>query len=654
MEAKKTEKKVSKKGIKKQTKASPTTDELANYYFHQGNNFSAYTYLGVHKLGEGYVFRTWAPRAHEIFVVGDFNAWEKALPMKKITEMGIWEAFLPAKESLEGMKYKYLVISGSGEHYKADPYATYSETGLKTASIIHTESKFTWRDSSWFTHRAKSVENGYWDVPMNIYEMHLASWKKKEPENEEDEGYYNYREIADMLVPYVKEMGYTHVELLPLTEFPYYASWGYQVTGYFAPTSRFGNPEDLKYFINKLHTNGIGVILDWVPAHFPKDEHGLRDFDGSPLYEYQGWDRMEHTEWGTRCFDVGRNEVQCFLISSALYWLREFHIDGLRVDAVASMLYLDYAREPGQWIPNVYGTNENLEAQAFFKKLNTTIFREFPDVLMIAEESTAYAKVTKPVHEGGLGFNFKWNMGWSNDMFDYIQCDPFFRKDCHDKLTFSLCYAFSENYILPVSHDEVVHGKKSLIDKMFGTYEQKFAGIRLFLAYQIAHPGKKLLFMGQEYGQFREWDFKTQLEWFMLDYPMHEALRKYTSKLNRFYLKTPQLWEIDFSWEGFDWIYPDMRDENLVAFRRFDKSDNELIAVMNFSAKESEEISIPAYSTSYRVAFSSDDPDLGGSGQSSTGILRAKGARGKDQFIKVKLAPLSGLLIVPSKAKKQQ
>ncbi len=621
--------------------------DLANYYFHQGTNFSAYDHLGVQRTDKGYVFRVWAPNAKEIFVVGDFNRWQKTSPMVKTTEMGIWEYSYPTAESLEGAKYKFVIVSDKGEIYKADPYAKYSETGIDTASIIHTDKSFAWEDSSWFSHRQNAIKNGYWDVPLNIYEMHLASWRKKSS-SDKDCDYYSYREIADMLVPYVKELGYTHVELLPITEFPYYASWGYQVTGYFAPTSRFGSPEDFKYFVNKLHTNGIGLILDWVPAHFPKDEHGLADFDGTPIYEYQGDDRKEHKEWGTRCFDVGRNEVQCFLISSALYWLREFHVDGLRVDAVASMLYLDYARAPGEWVPNVHGTNLNLEAQAFFQKLNKTIFGEFPDVLMIAEESTAFAKVTKPVHEGGLGFNFKWNMGWSNDMFDYVQCDPFFRKDMHDKLTFSLCYAFTENYILPVSHDEVVHGKKSLIDKMHGSYEQKFAGMRLFLAYQIAHPGKKMLFMGQEYGQFREWDFATQLEWFMLDYPMHSDLRRYTSRLNAFYLDTPQLWEVDFTWDGFDWIYPDMKEDNLVAFRRFDKKKNELIAVMNFSGKEIKNLAIPVKKGTYEIAFSTDDKEIGGSGLSSQGILKPD----KNGYISLDLAPLSGIMIIPKKKKK--
>lgn len=623
---------------------------LEQFLFHQGTNFSSQSYLGVHRTSEGYVFRTWAPGAKEIYVAGDFNSWQKISPMSRITDMGIWECVISTADSFEGMKYKFIVISDSGEHYKADPYAVYSETGLKTASIIHTVSDFVWEDDNWFTHRKKSIKNGYWSVPLNIYEVHLGSWRKKDADSHEDDGYFSYREIADMLVPYVKEMGYTHVEFLPITEYPYYASWGYQVTGYFAPTSRFGSPEDLKYLINKLHTNGIGVILDWVPAHFPKDEHGLYEFDGSRLYEYQGNDRMEHVEWGTRCFDVGRPEVQCFLVSSAMYWLGEFHVDGLRVDAVASMLYLDYARKPGEWIPNVYGTNLNLESQAFLQKLNKAVFARFPDVLMIAEESTAFAKVTAPVHEGGLGFNFKWNMGFANDLFDYVKCDPFFRKDKHHSVTFSISYAFSENYILPVSHDEVVHGKYSLIGKMFGDYEQKFSGMRLFLAYQIAHPGKKMLFMGCEYGQFREWDYASQLEWFMLDYEKHSTLRKYTAALNAFYLRTPQLWEVDFSYDGFEWIFADLCEKNLFCFRRFDKAGRELIAVMNFSAASVDGFALPAQSDAYRVAFSSDDPELGGTGMSSQGVIKANTEDPEDRSIKITIAPLSGMMLLPEDA----
>ncbi len=622
--------------------------DLAQFLFHQGTNFHAQDYLGVHRTDSEYIFRTWAPGANGIFVVGDFNSWQKTDPMTRVSDMGVWEARIRTNSSFEGMRYKLAITSDAGEHYKADPYATYSETGLKTASIVHTSSDFLWKDADWLNYRRRSIENGYWDIPLNIYEVHLGSWKKKDPDADEDSGCYSYREIADLLVPYVKEMGYTHIELLPITEHPYYASWGYQVTGYFAPTSRYGTPEDLKYLINKLHTNGIGIILDWVPAHFPKDEHGLCDFDGTHLYEYQGKDRMEHVEWGTRCFDVGRPEVQCFLISSALYWLREFHADGLRVDAVASMLYLDYARKPGEWVPNVYGTNLNLESQAFLQKLNKAVFADLPDVLMIAEESTAFGKVTSPVHEGGLGFNFKWNMGFSNDLFSYVKCDPLFRKDLHNSLTFSITYAFSENYILTVSHDEVVHGKCSLIGKMFGDYDQKFAGMRLFLAYLMAHPGKKMLFMGCEYGQFREWDYAHSLEWFMLDYEKHATLKKYTAALNAFYLKTPQLWEIDFSYDGFKWIYADMKDENIFCFRRFDKSGNELIAVMNFSGSLVKDLRIPTDLEGYLVAFSSDDTEFGGDGISSSGIIRSfTDKNDRTKYINVDLAPLSGMMLTP-------
>ena len=619
------------------------TDNLALYLFHQGTNYHAHDYMGVHRADHGYCFRTWAPSAERVLLVGDFNGWQ-GQPMTRISDMGVWEITVDA-DDLEGQKYKYVVCSASGEHYKADPYAAYGETLKATASIVYTNEKYKWTDARWLTKRRMiAVGDEFYAAPMNIYEMHLGSWRTRDGKTTKDgENYLNYREIADQLVPYVKKMGYTHVELMPIGEYPFDGSWGYQVCSYFAPTARFGTPEDFRYFVNTLHTNGIGVILDWVPAHFPKDEHGLCNFDGGPLYEYQGWDRMEHTEWGTRCFDVGRNEVECFLISSAMSWLERYQIDGLRVDAVASMLYLDYARKPGEWVPNIYGENKNLEAIAFFKKLNTALFAAHPDILMIAEESTSWASITKPVSEGGLGFNFKWNMGWANDMYDYVQTDPYFRRYHHKDLNFSLSYAFSENYILPVSHDEVVHGKKSLIDKMWGTYHQKFAGMRIFEVWQMTHPGKKLTFMGCEYGQFREWDYENQLEWFMLDFEKHRQLHDFTATLNNLYLKRRELWERDFSWSGFDWIYADRDADNLIAFRRMDRAGHELVVIINFSAVGYKGYGFPVKGKAYRVLLSTDDEEFGGSGMKYPGII----ARNDMDMITLDLAPLSAVILEP-------
>lgn len=632
------------------TKKTPSREgELAPYLFHQGTNYHAQRYLGVHRSDEKdgsfrYTFRVWAPNAYGVSLVGDFVGWDNGCPMTRVTQGGVWEYTLESANKLEGDKYKFKVFSQKGAVYKADPYATYGETLKNTASIVHTESPFRWRDKAWLEKRkAVASTEHFYPVPMNIYEMHLASWRTRDNRtNKEGDAYLNYREIADLLVPYVKKLGYTHVEILPITEYPFDGSWGYQCCGYFAPTSRFGTPEDFKYFVNKLHTNGIGVIMDWVPAHFPKDAHGLYEFDGSSLYEYSGDDRREHQEWGTMCFDVARNEVQCFLVSSALYWLEEYHVDGLRVDAVASMLYLDYARKPGEWNPNVYGGNESLESIAFFQKLNKTVFGEHFDVLMIAEESTAFGRVTKPVHEGGLGFNFKWNMGWANDMYAYVQCDPFFRHSCHNKLNFSLTYAFTENYILPVSHDEVVHGKKSLLDKMYGSYEQKFAGDRLFMAYQILHPGKKMTFMGCEYGQFREWDYENALEWFMLDYEKHAKLLRYVEKLNHFYLAHSELWEIDDSWDGFEWIYPDRAHDNLLAFVRRNRAGEELVAVLNFSARSYTDYGVDVKGQAYREVFNTDLESFGGEGRQNQGILKAE--NGKIQLF---LPPLSAVILQP-------
>lgn len=619
------------------------------YYFHQGTATRIYEYLGAHFLFETegkyrYAFRTFAYRAERVEVAGDFNSWG-ALPMKRITENGIWEAIYDSEIPLDGMRYKYRVVSQNGAVLKADPYAQYSEWGSRTASIVRSRSEFEWHDRKFMSAR-RAVFSGntkyFYPAPMNIYEVHLGSWQTLDGKSTVNgDAYLNYREIADRLVIYAREAGFTHIELLPITEFPYDGSWGYQATGYFAPTSRFGTPDDFRYFVDTLHRAGIGVILDWVPAHFPKDSHGLYRFDGYRLYEYQGDDRAENENWGTCFFDVGRPEVQSFLISSALFWFREFHIDGLRADAVASMLYLDYDKRGGEWTPNIYGGNENLEAVAFFGKLNTAVFAEFPDVLMIAEESTAWPLVTHPVSEGGLGFNFKWNMGWANDMFDYVSTDSYFRSGKHGELTFSMMYAFSENFILPVSHDEVVHGKRSLLDKMFGSYGQKFATMRVFLAYMMTHPGKKLMFMGCEFGQFAEWDYKNQLEWFMQDFEAHAKMKKYSSELNAFYLSHSELWQIDFSWDGFEWLLADRTDDCVIAFVRKGCNGGELICVMNFSPVGYKNYCIPIGGRTgyYREIFNSDSEDYGGKGRLNRGLFG-----GEEAAIFPDIPPLSALI----------
>ena len=572
-------------------KVTEKGNDGAIFLFHQGTNFRAYEYMGCHPLGKDRtVFRTWAPKADSIDLVSDFTGWDEGIPFEKVSENGIWHAIVDIPYSeLVGKFYKFRVTGGGVTRYKSDPYAFESQTLEKTASIVAKPSDFAWNDSAWLKHRKSIFAGGrhFYSAPMNIYEMHLGSWRTRDgADNSDGKHYLNYREIADLLVPYVKHLGYTHIELMPIAEYPFDGSWGYQVCGYYAPTSRFGTPDDFRYFVNTLHAAGVGVILDWVPAHFPKDEHGLFEFDGHPLYEYTGKDRMEHKGWGTRCFDVGRPEVQSFLISNALYWLREFHLDGLRIDAVASMLYLDYDRKPGEWIPNAYGENKNLEAIAFFRKLNTAIFGEFGDVLMIAEESTAWPMVTGPVDKGGLGFNFKWNMGWMNDSLHYLSLDPFFRKDNHNNLTFAITYAYSENYILPISHDEVVHGKCSMINKVPGDYDQKFEGLKAFYGFMMGHPGKKLNFMGNEFAQFIEWNYAQQLDWFLLDYPRHRTFQKFMKDLNAFYLENKAMWQLDCTYDGFKWIVVDDNSQNVVSFIRKAADGEYVICIINFSPVE--------------------------------------------------------------------
>ncbi|MCL2046733.1 MAG: 1,4-alpha-glucan branching protein GlgB [Oscillospiraceae bacterium] len=618
---------------------------LPAYLFHQGTNYRTYEYLGCHfdRASGKAVFRTWAPSASSVYVVGDFNNWdEKASQMTRVSDGGVWETTL--EEISENQRYKYAIFTASGKRLlKADPYAFYSETEDKTASIVYDLNGFNWTDALWQQSLRKSSPL---DGPMNIYEVHIGSWMRSD-----DGSLLGYVEIAQKLISYMLEMNYTHLELMPVMEHPFGGSWGYQICGYFAPTSRYGTPHDFMKFVDLFHNAGIAVILDWVPSHFPKDEHGLIEYDGGSLYEAHGADKQEQPEWGTRCFDYGRTEVQSFLVSNAMYWFHMFHIDGLRVDAVSSMLYLDYGREHGGWIPNSHGGNENLDAIAFLKKLNTAVFEFYPNALMIAEESTAWPLVSAPIHDGGLGFNFKWNMGWMNDMLSYVETDPIYRRHIHEKITFSFLYAFSENFILPISHDEVVHGKKSLLDKMPGDYDNMFAGFRAFLSYMMTHPGKKLSFMGSEFGQFKEWDIETQLDWFLLDYPMHNKLKHFTSKLGAFYLQTPALWEIDYSWEGFRWIHENDRDQNIISFIRTDKKGEYIIVVINFSpvARFDYPIGVPENS-GYIEVFNSDLPEFGGWDNKNASIVPKKTKlHGFDQSVSLTVPPLGMVVLKKSK-----
>lgn len=618
------------------------------YLYNQGTNEEAYKLFGSHKSEKegkfGYTFTVWAPHAKSVSVVGDFNNWdENDCPMKKITDE-IWSVFV------EGLKtydtYKYCVKSAKGKTInKADPYAVHMENSPSTGSKIFDIDNFKWADEDWYE---KKSQTNIYKSPVNIYEVHLGSWKKTENGQS-----YSYKRFADEIIPYVKRMGYTHIELMPLAEYPYDGSWGYQSIGYYAPTSRFGTPYDFMSFVNKCHKAGIGVILDWVPAHFPKDEAGLYEWDGECCYEYSDPYKQEHKGWGTRVFDYKKNQVRSFLISNALYWIEMYHIDGLRVDAVASILYLNYDRKDGEWKANEKGGNENLEAVEFIKKLNEAVFARNPNTLMIAEESTSWPLVTKPTDIGGLGFNFKWNMGWMNDMLDYMQLDPIYRAFNHKKVTFSFFYCFSENYVLPISHDEVVHGKKSLIDKMFGTTEQRFDCMKAFMCYMMAHPGKKLIFMGQEFAQFVEWNYKTQLEWFLVDkFDNHRNFQNFVRDINRFYKNNPPLWQCDDSWEGFTWISSDDYKQSIIAFRRVDDDKNEIIVVCNFVpvARSDYRIGVPQKGTYYEV-FNSSSAKYGGSEVSGKSFKsQIIPMHGYDNSISMSIPPLS---VVYLKKRKQ-
>ena len=624
--------------------ASPTPQQPDTPLFHflHGDNCHAQDYLGAHPANQdgqdGYVFRVWAPHARGVSVMGDFNGWsEESHPMNRL-EGGVWELFIPGMKQYD--TYKYAVHARDGRVLaKSDPYAFHAETRPGNASKLYDLSGYQWGDQKWLEYRKA---HPIYHNPLNIYEMHLGSWRRT------GEGeFLSYRDMAGWLVPYVKEMGFTHVELMPVTEHPLDASWGYQCTGYFAATSRFGVPHDLMYLIDQLHQAGVGVILDWVPAHFPKDAFGLYEFDGEPCYEYADPRKGEHADWGTRVFDYDRKEVRSFLFSSALFWLEQYHIDGLRVDAVASMLYLDYSRQSGEWVPNKYGGHENLEAIDFLRTLNTHIFVPHPDVLMIAEESTAWPLVSHPVEEGGLGFNLKWNMGWMNDITHYMKLDPYFRQFNHKDITFSLMYAFSENFILPLSHDEVVHMKGSFLNKIPGPYEEKFAGVRAFYTYMLAHPGKKLLMMGSEFGQWNEWHYEYSLDWHLLENKENQDIKAFFQAANTFYLENKPLWDLDFSWEGFQWICADDNQNNCASFLRKDRKGDFVLAVCNFSPvhRPGYRLGVP-YRGTYQCVFNSDDERFGGSGLGDKEPLSSEDIpmHGQEQSLVIDIPPMSGVI----------
>ena len=591
-----------------QSGAGRQPDNPPLYLFRSGKNRRSYEYLGLHKTTcqgrECMVARVWAPHAREVSLVGNFCNWDKAkYPLHKIDD-AVWEGYTDfVFQPFE--LYKFYVKTAQGKDtYKSDPFARHCETRPGTASRWY-ELDYQWHDEDWLQRKCDSP---HYEQPVNIYEVHAGSWRKYA-----DGSVFSYDKLGDELIPYVKDMGFTHIEFMPLTEYPYDGSWGYQVSGYFAPTSRYGEPKDFMRLVDRCHQAGIGVIMDWVPAHFPRDAAGLAFFDGTPCYEYEDPRKGEHKEWGTLVFDYGRPEVQSFLMSSAVYWLREYHIDGLRVDAVASMLYLDYNRRDGEWVANKDGGKENYEAVAFLQALNEAAFAEAPHCMMIAEESTSWPLVSKPTYVGGLGFNYKWNMGWMNDMLNYMSMDPLFRSGNHNALTFSFFYAFSENFILPISHDEVVYGKGSLINKMPGDDKMKADQMRAFVSYMMAHPGKKLQFMGTEFAQKNEWNFEKELEWSLLQYPEHQQAQAFFKAVNHFYLSRPELWEIDFSWEGFEWISNDDYKQSVIAFRRKAKDGRELVAVCNFVPVQRENYCIGVtYRGVWAEVFSSDAKEFGG------------------------------------------
>ena len=583
--------------------------------FTQGNCTDAYNFLGCHKREKGYVFRLWAPNAISVRLAGDFNNWSVNSDYMEYMQYGIWQKQIENAKEFDN--YKYCIERADGTLVmKSDPYGFHSCTRPENASKIYNIYEYNWTDSIYLKNRDKK---DVFSSPVNIYELHPGSWRRYPDTNP-----YNYRTLAKELAPYVRDMGYTHVEIMPISEYPFDPSWGYQVTGYYAPTSRYGTPEDFAAFVDIMHSYGIGVILDWVGAHFPKDENGLYEFDGYSCYEYADPLKREHPHWNTMIFDYGKGEVISFLISNVIFWQKIYHIDGIRVDAVASMLYLDYGKRDGAWRPNCFGGNYNLEAIDFIKKMNKASFACNPKVLMIAEESTAFPMITMPPESGGLGFNFKWNMGWMNDMLLYMSADPIHRKHIHNHITFSLTYAFSENFVLPLSHDEVVHGKCSMIGKMSGLYEDKFANLRTFYGYMMAHPGKKLTFMGNEFAQFAEWDFSKELDWHLLGYDAHRKMHRFVKDLNRFYLDNKPFWENDTNWEGFKWICADDNSQSVVSFRRIDKEGNEIVVVVNFCpvTRKKYRIGLPRKGK-LKVMFSSSRKIYGGTGERVLGCQSA-------------------------------